>query len=512
MKIGDMLRAVALRNPGRTAVVCGEQSTTFAALEETANRIANGLIGRGLAIGDRVVMYLPNSIGLVEGFAGIAKAGGVTVPVNTRLTAAELAFVAGDCRPFALLHAPRHADIVREALIAAPDTLAITVGGNALPGGITLAELKAAGAWTPPPSLPVKPDDLQIGYTSGATGPPKGAVLTHANQILGHLCAVAMFGIDRDDVILATSPLSHRTGIGRMVNCFCLGTTLISPPSFDAAETVRQIAAYGVTGLSVVPTVARMLVDHLERTDDSFPTLRFMLAGGESFPLEVKQRLARRLPGMKLHVYYGLTEAGIVSSLDPADQFTRPDSAGRPWPGIEVRLAAADGVPAPDGEAGEILVRAGEPGSGLVMREYFADPEATREAFADGWFRTGDIGRFDADGFLYVVDRVKDMILSGGFNIYSREVEHAILAQEGVADVAVCAVPDDRFGEAVAAFVVPEAGAVLSADTIIANCREVIAGYKKPKYVFFTDALPRNAVGKLVKAELRQRAAALAAG
>jgi long-chain acyl-CoA synthetase len=263
-----------------------------------------------------------------------------------------------------------------------------------------------------------------------------------------------------------------------------------------------------------VPTVVRRLLDALAPDDDRCDGLRLLMATGEAFPVELKKRLARRLPELGLHSFFALTEAGAPASLAPHEQDSHPGSVGRATPGMEVRVVSPDGELRAVGEAGEVQVRCGVPGRQVMMRGYYNRPDETRAAFDGAWFRTGDIGYFDGDGYLYLVDRAKDMIVPGGFNVYSREVEIALESHEAVEEAAVVAGPDAEFGECVVAFVTrrAEAPAPDLVNELIGHCRERIAAYKRPKEVVFVEALPRNANGKVDKNELRDRAAGVIGG
>lgn len=507
MKIGTLLSHRAVRHPDRTAVIFGDQKLSFQALDTRSHRLANALIDRGLKPGDRVILYIGNSVELVEAIAAVWKAGGVVVPVTTWLVGPELAFMVDDCQPFAVMHGPEQTEQADIALHGRTDVLRIVIGGKTGPEALSFEALLTSGTEAPLPVLPPTPDTAIIGYTSGTTGRPKGAMLTHANLITSQLGVATYWELSLDDVYLVSVPIAHRTGLARLIACFCLGVTLVVMPRFDAAQAVDLIVRHRVTVVGTVPTVARLILEELETTDHVLDHLRFMMLTGEACPIALKQRLMARLPHLKLITFYGSTEGGQPATLLPDEQDWKPDSVGRPSPGVEIRLVDENGCEVPVGETGEIIIRSGEPGSFMIAQGYFNRPEANAEAFKDGWFYTGDVGRFDADGYLYLVDRVKDMILSGGLNIYCREVEQAIESLPGVREVAVVAGPDAAYGECVVAYVACRPGMSVTAEEVIARCREQIASYKKPKHVFVVDRLPRNVNGKVVKSELRSRAA-----
>ena len=505
MSLGAMLTARAREHPAREAVVCGDARISFGELETRANRIANALIGLGQTPGARIALFLPNCMELVEAMAAIVKSGAVMVPVSPRLALDEVRYQLADAAPFAVIYTPQLRAVAQEAA-AGLDGVRMIVAGPPEAGETGLDALAETGAETPPPP-PADDQDAVICYTSGTTGRPKGAVSPHRSLIkgVGEIGTLA-WRLSADDRTLVATPMAHRTGIARIVTCFCLGSALIVLPRFDAAEAVRLIEAERVTTIGVVPTIARMLLPEIEKRPDACRTLRAMLATGEVFPPELKARLFRALPQLGLFSFYSQTEAGLVSCLPPEDQDSHPESIGRPVPGVEVRIVDAALGDVPAGEPGEILVRCGAPGEGTVMRSYYNRPEDTAAAFVDGWLRTGDIARMEADGHMYFVDRAKDMIISGGLNIYSAEVEAALERHPAVAEVAVVGVPDEKFGEAVLAYVSLKPDTPTGADELVEHCRSLIAGYKKPKYVRFRDKLPRNSVGKIAKAELRAQA------
>ena len=333
-----------------------------------------------------------------------------------------------------------------------------------------------------------EPDDCLILYTSGTTGRPKGAVNTHANVIVQNVEQhVAALGIGEDDRFLVTTPLAHRAGVGRLVNALGTGGTLVIMQKFDAAEALELIQRERITVAGLPPTVIRMMLPALRSNRGPCASLRRVIVSTEAFPAPLMREVAALLPQVQFYAIYGMSEAA-VSCASLQEQLERPGTVGRPLPGIEVRL-----------EADELLVR----GRHAVMRGYFNRPQANAEAFRDGWFHTGDLARVDADGYLYIIDRKKDMVLTGGYNVYCKEVEQALLQHPDIADAAVLGVPDAVYGEAVAAFIELREGARLSAEAVIEHCRGRLAGYKKPRHVRFLERLPRNSLGKVLKTELR---------
>ncbi|MHA6619937.1 class I adenylate-forming enzyme family protein [Pseudonocardia sp. DLS-67] len=511
MRLSAYLRSQAERQADRDAVICDGARLTFGELDALVDRLAAGLHDAKTGAGDRIAVCLPNGADFVAVFLAACRLGAVTVPVNPRLTDAEIAYMISDSEPrLTVTTASRWATLgghVNGAVTAVLVDDGSTVDAEpAAAAPLWLHELLR----TEPhdlPEVPLDADDCAICYTSGTTGRPKGAVLTQSNYIVAHGFLNGLtWGLGPADRTLITTPMAHRTGLARIVNMVCHGSAVVIMPRFDVAEATRLIAEERVSVLGMVPTVGRMLIDAVEENPSGFADLRIVLGTGEAFPAELAERFEAALPGVRVHAFFAMTEVGQIAALEPADRRTRAGSVGRPVPGMEIKLVDAAGKPAPTGQPGEIMVRDGRPGQFLVMRGYHNRPEATAAVLRDGWFATGDVGRFDTDGFLYIVDRTKDMVVTGGYNVYSREVEDVIRELPQVADAGVVGVPDPRYGESVAAFVQLEPGATLTAEQVVDHCRTRLAGYKKPRSVAFLDAFPRGSTGKLLKRELREMA------
>ncbi|TAK80642.1 MAG: long-chain fatty acid--CoA ligase [Betaproteobacteria bacterium] len=434
MRLDELLFGHAVRRPRHTALVCGKRRVSY---EEFAEKTISA--SKQKRVGERIPIPLPNGIEFVEREYAAWAAGAAVVPINTRLSQREIEFILAD--------------------IEAP--------------------FKSAA------------DDCLILYTSGTTGYPKGAVNTHANVIVQNVeHHVAAWGISEDDVFLATTPLAHRAGVGRLVNALGLGGTLVIMEKFDAAEALALVERERVTVAGFPPTVIRMLLPSIRSNPETCASLRRVIVSTEAFPVPLMREVSALLPKVEFYSVYGMSEAAVTSA-SLAEQLARPGTAGKPLPGVEVKIA----------EDGELLVR----GENAVMKGYFNRPEENAEAFRGGWFHTGDVARMDAGGYLYIVDRKKDMVVTGGYNVYSKELEHVLVQHPGIADAAVVGVPDELYGEAVAAFVQLRPGARLSPEGVIEHCRARLAAYKKPRHVVFVDSLPRNSLGKVLKSELRKR-------
>ena len=398
MKLATLLAQNARRYPDKVALVCGDRRLTFAGLDAHGDRLANALAGRGVGCGDRVAIAMPNGIELVEAMAAVLKLGALIVPLSTRLTAREIAYIVGHCEPGAVLYSDDMRPAVAAALDGLPETPRIVVGAPEA-GEEGFSAFLDSGAAEPPPAPPAAADDCMIAYTSGTTGRPKGAVATNANLVIAALANVAEWELSERDVVLATTAMAHRTGLSRLANAIAVGCRLVMQPRFDAADALSLIEREKVTVAGGVPTVFRMMTPEFEKRPEAASSLRLIVATGEVFPVPVKERLRAAIPHVGLYTFLAQTEAGYIAALRPEEQEARPHATGRPIMGVEARAVDADGNDVPTGEPGELLVRCGAPGRAVVMREYFRDPEATAAAFEDGWFRTGDVGYFDDDGY-----------------------------------------------------------------------------------------------------------------
>lgn len=513
MRLETILFEHCRRTPHKDALVCAGKRLTFGELGQSVRALAAGLARQGMEPGDRIVLYLPNGTEFVELLFAAFAAGAVAIPVTTRLTLRELDYFCQDSGArMVVCHADQAAGVA--GIVARREGLSGIVVGGDHEGLMPLDALRDPDPAELAP-VPTGRDECMVMYTSGTTGRPKGVVLTHANILIQHCFMNGIeWRIGAEDRYLVVAPMAHRSGLGRLMNAMTLGGTLHVVTSFDAGHVVDVIEREAVTVFGMVPTMCRMLMPALEEAPARCASLRRIVVTGEAFPVALKQKLIELLPDAELVSFFGMTEAGCVTNLSHAEQFTHPGSVGRAAPGVEVRIAdPASGDDVEPGEVGELLVRCGQPGAFTVMKEYFNRPDETAKALKDGWFHTGDMARRERDGYIFIVDRKKDMILSGGFNIYSKEVEMAIASLAGVGDVAVVGVPDEIYGEAVAAFVEVQPGREApTEEAVIAHCREAIASYKKPKYVFFSEALPRNAVGKVVKHQLSEEARSRVSG
>jgi long-chain acyl-CoA synthetase len=471
-------------NPHGVAVRLGEASVTYERLDDLSGRVAGLLVGRGLAPGDRVGVMLPNVPEFAAVYYGVLRAGCVVVPMNPLLKRREVAYYVDDSGARLLFVWPE-ADTVDGV-----DT--VVVDGSFL-------DLLAA---TPPVSEVVEragDDTAVILYTSGTTGQPKGAELTHANLITNaDVTSVDLLALGPDDVIFGGLPLFHSFGQTCTLNtAIAAGTTLTLLPRFDPAQALALISAHRATVFAGVPTMysAMLNVPASDSVDTS--ALRVCVSGGAAMPVEVLRRFEDAFHCIVLEGY-GLSETSPVASFNHPGRERKPGSIGTPIRGVEMRVVDAAGEPLPQGEVGEIAIRGHN-----IMKGYWNKPEATQDVVSnDGWFRTGDIGRADEDGYYYIVDRKKDLIIRGGYNVYPREVEEVLYEHPAVAEAAVIGVPHPELGEDVAAVVVLRPGADAAPDDLVAFVKAQVAPYKYPRRVWIVDALPKTATGKILKREI----------
>ncbi|ANY09803.1 acyl-CoA synthetase [Pseudonocardia sp. HH130630-07] len=497
--VGDLLHRTALRYPDKPAVVDGDTRWTFAEFDAAVNRCAAALAGHGLAKGDRLALLSRNSRQYGVLVFATARLGVVLVPVNFMLTAGEIAYILDHSGARAFVVQDTLVPTAEQALAQVPVPVRVRIGAGGdwpdLDGWI-------AGTGDPgQPDVAVGDDDpLRLMYTSGTESRPKGVVLTSRSLVSQYVSCIVDGGMAPDDVELHSLPMYHCA----QLDCFFsvdvyLGATSIILPAPDPATLLATIERERVTKLFCPPTVWISLLRHPDFDTRDLSSLRKGYYGAAAMPVEVLHELARRLPDVALWNFYGQTEMSpLATILSPAEQLERAGSAGRASLNAETRVVGDDDEELPPGEVGEIVHR-----SPHAARGYYRDEDKTAEAFRNGWFHSGDLGVMSADGYLSVVDRKKDMIKTGGENVASREVEEALYLLDGVAEVAVFGVSHPHWIEAVTAVVVPRDGVTLTEDQVHAHARERLAGYKRPKYVVFAGALPKNPSGKILKRELR---------
>jgi fatty-acyl-CoA synthase len=495
LTLGEQLAAQARRRPDRFAIHCGEQSLTYGELDERATRLARALHARGVGAGDRVAILMTNRVELVEALFACCRLGAIGVPINFRLVPVEIAQILADAEPVVT--------ITDEGLAPALAESGAAVAERLVAGPQYEAALAAAGA--DPLDVHV-PEDAPavILYTSGTTGRAKGAMLTHLGLASNALGALLAMGVWRDDEVWASGlPLFHIGGFGDLIVYLAVGGTFVSltSGSFDAAALVDLLDRHRVTGCFLVPTQWQDVCALPGIRERCLP-LRRAAWGAAPSPMALLELLAETFPGIEQINAFGQTEtSGATTLLRGEDAARKMGSVGKPIATVEARIvddAMRDVAP---GEVGEIVYR-----GPCVTPGYWNRPEADAAAFAGGWFHSGDLCRADHEGYVYVVGRKKDMIISGGENVFPAEIEEVLARHPLVAEAVVVGLPHARWGETPCAVIRPaDPGRPPDADELIELCREHLASYKKPTSVVIVDDFPRNASGKVVKPVLRER-------
>ncbi len=511
--LADLLRRSARRVPGKPAIACGDTRWTFAEFDGICDRVAAGLGGLGIGKGDRVAVLARNSHGFAALRFALARIGAVLVPINFMLKADEVAFILRHSGARVLATDSGLAELARAA--ATLDT-AVTEfvwlpsedPGAPAPGMVAFDTLAASTASVPLVALSDH-DLAQIVYTSGTEALPKGAMLTHDAVIAEYVSCLADAAITGDDLLLHALPLYHCAQLDVFLGpAIYVGASSVITAKPTADNVLPLIARHGIGSFFAPPTVwiALLRSPLFDRTD--LRSLRKGYYGASIMPVEVLRELAARLPEVKLWNLYGQTEiAPLATMLGPDDQMRKPGSCGRPVLNVETRVVDDELNDVGPGEVGEIVHR-----SPQLMLGYYRDEERTRAAFEGGWFHSGDLGTVDAEGYIAVVDRKKDMIKTGGENVASREVEETIYRIPQVSEVAVVGIAHPRWVEAVVAVVVVKATCILSQEEVLAHCALHLASFKAPKRIVFVESLPKNPSGKLLKRELRGAYADLFAG
>jgi len=498
--IGLFLAKRALLGPDRIGLIFNGREITYRDWNRAANRAANVFIGLGVRPGDRVGILMANSLEFLECFFGLAKIGAIVVPLNWRLSPAELGFIAGNAGISLLAYGGEYAESV-QALDAGLDIRKfVAVSDAPLAGHLSYRALLAQSSEVEPTAVGSAGDPLVIMFTSGTTGAPKGAVLTHDNLFYDS-CTVALSTDWRmGDRVLVALPLFH---IGALINVVInvhLGATTVLMTAFDPVGFLQTLQDQKVNFFLAVPAMLHFMLQVPTLGQFDLSSVRWVQCGTAPVPVPLLQAWARL--GIAIQQVYGLTECtGGAATLSAERALDKVGSTGLPMFHTDIRVVDPQGKATAPGEIGEILIRGPH-----VMREYWKNPKATAETVIDGWLHTGDLGRVDDEGFLYIVDRKKDMIISGGENIYPAEIESVLTALPQVAEVAVIGVPDADWGEAVCAVVRLREGQSLTLEAVRAHCAGKLGKYKMPKKLILSEEpLPRNPTGKLVKRTLRDK-------
>jgi fatty-acyl-CoA synthase len=504
MNVGSLLTMQANKFPDRAALICENKRLTYRQFNQRCNRVANSFLRFGLKREDRVATLLFNSPELVEVFMGTAKTGGVFTPINFRLAAEEVTYLVNHSDARIFVFGEDFFSLVGNILSRLPKVEKfISVGKAPFPRAIEYEPLLQASMDEEPEIAVSEEDECQMLYTSGTTGKPKGAVLTHGN-VLWNLVNTLLAREDKEgEIALITGPLYHAAALNNhfLIRLALAGASVLMK-HFDPRVFMEIIQKEKVNVISGAPAMFHLLLTLPDVEKYDTRSITRCTLGASTLPDETKKKLLKLLPNAGgIYDVYGATEASpTVTALKAADSLRKTACVGPAVPFLEVRIVDSQDREVPRGEPGEIICRGPN-----VMKGYYKDPEGTAEALKGGWLHTGDIGRMDQEGFIYIVDRKKDMILSGGENIYPREIEELLYHHPKIREAAAVGIPDPIWGESVKAFVALKAGMTMSQEEVIEYCKAHLASYKKPKVVAFVDSLPRNPSGKVLKNLLRER-------
>ncbi len=504
MTIGKLVEQQAEKYPDKVFLYWEDMTVTFAELNKITNKVANMLHELGIRKGDKVSVYLPNMPEFVYFYLGIPKLGAVIGPVNALFKGREVQFVVSHSEAKILVTIPRFMETVNGIRDKIPNVQHIIVVGDKVDGTLNYQALmeKASDAAPPSGSINEKEDPAAILYTSGTTGFPKGVLQTHFNIKRNAEMLVKALAPEPEYRFMLILPLFHvNAQIVTVMTPLTIGASCILTPGFSAKNHWDIVAKYRASTFSAVPTVLSILL-RVPHENLDLSSLKFVICGAAPLPVEVMREFEATF-NCKVVEGYGLTEGTCASSVNPMPTETEDrrkiGSIGIPLPDTEMKIVDDLGTEVPHGDLGEIIIRGDN-----VMKEYFKNPEANASTLKAGWLYTGDIGYMTSDGFFYIVDRKKDMIIRGGENIYPREIEEVLYSYPGVSLAAVIGVQDDIYGEVPKAFVVMKEGYSATADEIIVHCEENLADFKVPQSVEFREDLPKNPTGKILKVPLRE--------
>lgn len=504
MTFGSLVRANAAKCPGRTAIVFGKERITYRALDERSNRLARALKARGIGKGDKVSVYLTNSPAYFEIFFALAKIGALPVPIGYRLTPREMKHIVEHSESKALFFSQTLWESlcqVRSDLEKLTGDLLICVGATGTGEAVHYDTLVQEGS-AEDPQVEVGEEDLfYLAYTAGTTGSPKGALFTHRARMLSLVQIVLEYGFNRDDRFLCPGPLYHAAPFAFSFAHLMMGAQVVLMEHFDPGEVLRIIQDENITTTFMVPTMYNMILSLPEARKAGYDvsSVRVLVSAAAPLPTRLKEEILAFFTGAALHEFYGSTEVGIATNLPVNDQRNRVRSVGLPTYFCEVKVLDSSGREVPNGREGLVYVR-----TPAALKEYFKNPRATESSMLDGWFTNEDIGRLDEDGYLYLVDRKADMVISGGVNIYPAEIEDVLQQHPKVLEAALVGIPDPQWGETLLAFIVPRAGAEITLEEVVSFCEGKIARYKIPKKLQVVRELPKSPAGKVLKRVLRE--------
>ena len=499
--IGGIPVAAAKRFGDKTALVLPNRTLSFNELEALTNRCANALVNLGVKPGDRVTLYSGNCWEWIVSYYGALKMGAVINPINVMLTPTEVEFVANDCGAAIVIASYEKAISIENVKAKSQVKELIAFGDEALPAGIVSFNDMLADSSDDFTIGDIDIDSLStIGYTSGTTGFPKGACLSHRSILHNVAMTALMHQRNEQDTVVTALPCPHVYGNVVMSGAIQNGMTLVLHPAFEEKAIMQSIQDHGATLFEGVPTMYMFMLNHPDFDNYDLSTLRCCTVGGQTMPKPKMEEVEQRF-GCPLIELWGMTEIGGLGTTFASNGPVKHGSIGVALPYTDARIAHTEDASKtmPIGEVGELMIK-----GGIVMQGYYGNEQATKDTIeADGWLHTGDLASMDHDGCVFIVDRKKDMILTAGFNVYPAEIERVVAGHPDVALVAVGSIPDEAKGELAKAYIVPKTGVTPDSDSIIAYCREHLAAYKVPRAVQFVDDLPKTSTGKVMRRELK---------
>lgn len=499
--IGGIPVAAAQRFGDKTAIVLPNRTLSFNELEALTNRCANALVNLGVKPGDRVTLYSGNCWEWIVSYYGALKIGAVINPINVMLTPTEVEFVANDCGAAIVIASHEKAVSIENVKAKSQVKELIAFGDEALPAGIVSFNDMLADSSDDFTIGDIDIDSLStIGYTSGTTGFPKGACLSHRSILHNVAMTALMHQRNEQDTVVTALPCPHVYGNVVMSGAIQNGMTLVLHPAFEEKAIMQSIQDHGATLFEGVPTMYMFMLNHPDFDNYDLSTLRCCTVGGQTMPKPKMEEVEQRF-GCPLIELWGMTEIGGLGTTFASNGPVKHGSIGVALPYTDARIAHTEDASKtmPIGEVGELMIK-----GGIVMQGYYGNEQATKDTIeADGWLHTGDLASMDHDGCVFIVDRKKDMILTAGFNVYPAEIERVVAGHPDVALVAVGSIPDEAKGELAKAYIVPKTGVTPDSDSIIAYCREHLAAYKVPRAVQFVEDLPKTSTGKVMRRELK---------
>lgn len=497
--IGDLVKRTAFNLPNKIAVISGDTRLTYRELDAQSNAFGNAMLDLGVKPADRVAVLSRNSLEFIIIHYGLAKIGAVMVPLNFRYTERELTFVVNDSGAKMLIFQGEFADLISACQPKLPGVLHYASIGNVGEGMNDYYRLVEKYPTTPPKVAVKEEDECTLLYTAGTTGSPKGAIISHKASVATSISVSIDLCIQEDDIALISAPLFHAGQINLSLHPMAsVGGTLVLLAKFDPDEALHLIGKEKITRIGMVPTMLYQLIESPKFKDTDINSIRRVNYGASPIPRNGLRMTLESFKDIEITQSYGTSECGQLTVLKPQDQLRKFGCTGKAMTFVDLRIFDANSQDVPPGEIGEIVTRGPH-----VMSGYLKRAEETEEAFKKGWYHTGDMATSDDEGFITIVDRKRDMIISGGENIYPKEIEDVLGSHPAVLEVAVFGIPDEKWVESVCAAIVLKSGMKASEAEIIDYCKKNLASYKKPKVVTFVDSLPKNELGKTLKKVLK---------